>query len=130
MWQTAAIGVLVIVVGLIFLLLWDPFGGERTGTDEGRNPGMVGSTEDLPASEDYVGVWLRPETEIGTVLARHGLEATAVLFAQETEGYYVIEVGDDDIDSVISGLKGDASLYDAGPVHEEAAPTEEGTATP
>lgn len=119
--QTASIGILVIIVVLIFLLLWDPFGESRSTTVQGRYPGIVGAIEDLPPSDDYIGVWLRPGNRIEVILSRHGLPEDGIVFQQEKDGYYVISAGERDVAATVKELKSDSALYDAGRVYEEDA---------
>lgn len=121
-WRTLGIGALVIIVVLVFLLLWDPFGESRTATDTGRHPGIVGVLDDLSPSDDYIGAWLKPGKDIEAVLRRHGLSEDAVIFRQEKDGYYVITAGERDVADVVKDLKADSALYDAGRVYEEDAP--------
>lgn len=123
-WRMLAIAALAIIIILIFLLLWNPFGGARRAQDAGRRPGLVGSISDLPPSEDYVAFWLRPGQDVDAVLARHGLGAEAMLFADAEDGYYVISVGEADPSVVASALKSDPALYDAGRVYEGDDTTE------
>ncbi len=118
-WQTLAVGVLVIIVVLIFLILWDPFRGDRRVDDSGRRPGLVGSIDALPASGEYVALWLKPGNDVAAVLGRHGLNAEQILFERQDEGYYVVDIGDGDAEKIVAAMKGDAALYDAGRVYEE-----------
>lgn len=119
LWQVAAIGVLVIIIVLVFLILWDPFRGDRQASDSGRRPGLVGSIEALPASGEYIALWIKPGQDVGGILRRHGLDSDSVLFQREVEGYYIVDVAGADADALVSALKGDDALYDAGRVYEE-----------
>lgn len=120
-WTTLGIGALVIIIVLIFLLLWDPWGSNRAARDEGRHPGLVGTVDGLPESSAYVGIWLKPGKSIESVLRRHGLPDGGVVFQNEAGGYYVVSAGDRDVAAVVKELKADTALYDAGRVYEQDA---------
>lgn len=103
---------LIVIVVIIVLLLWrscapggtsgETFGGDR----------IIQELEDLESIPDGVAVWVRPDADIETVLARNGLADAEA--ADLGDGTWVIGIGDRDAVATVNALKGDPGLYDAG----------------
>jgi hypothetical protein len=108
----------LIVVLIVVLLLWrscDSQSGTGQSTDGGA---FIERIEGLPVDGDGVAIWVRSGASVEQVLRRNGLSGAP--FTDFGEGTYVIEVGDVDVEAIVSRLKADPGLHDAGYVYDEA----------
>jgi hypothetical protein len=108
----------LIVVLIVVLLLWrscDSQSGSGQSTDGGA---FIERIEGLPIDGEGIAIWVRSGTSVQQVLQRNGLSGAP--FTDFGEGTYVVEVGDADVEAIVSRLKADPGLHDAGYVYDEA----------
>lgn len=107
----------IIAVAIIVLLLWRSCGSAQGEADTESGGNVITTIEDLEYAAAGVAVWVRPGTDIRTVLERNGLGDA--VYSDLGEGTYVVEVGAGGAQRAVERLKDDAGLYDAGFIYTD-----------
>lgn len=108
---------LILVVVILVLLFWRGCASQQNTSETGTDGGVITSIPGLDAVDAGIAVWVKPGIKIETVLERNGLgDATYTDFGQ---GTYVIEVEGGRAASLVSKLKNDQGLYDAGFIYSD-----------
>lgn len=116
-YRTLGAVLVLIVIVIVVLFLWrscDSQSGSGQSTDGGA---LIERIEGLPVDGSGVAIWVRSGTSVEQVLQRNGLSGAP--FTDFGEGTYVVEVGDADVDAIVSRLKADPGLHDAGYVYDD-----------
>ncbi len=108
---------LAVIVIVVVLLLWRSCVAEEGGQVARGGGGVVDVLPDSTAEPGDIAVWLMPGTQIADVLSRYGLDDTR--FAAFGDGTYVISIEGRDAQALVTQMRRDPTLYDAGFVYTE-----------